>query len=132
MPDQSTQSGSSGAGGSGGAGGAGGSGTGAGGYNIPFSLSAASTYSVPQNLLAPTYFVFGSAGARVGGDIASGAESYAPATATSSAAQRDSSATTGAQEGALGAIGLPTKYTGIAVVAGLVILGAIYIWKKTH
>lgn len=109
-----------------GSGGAGGSGTGAGGYNIPFSLSAASTYSVPQNLLAPTYFVFGSAGARVGGDIASGAESYAPATATSSAAQRDSSATTGAQAGTLGGFSLPGKYTGLAIVA---IIGFI-IYKK--
>lgn len=56
------------------------------GYNIPISLSLAETYSVPQTMLTPTYFVFG-AGNKVGGDIEQNPQNINPATATSATAQ---------------------------------------------
>jgi len=101
------------------------------GYNIPISFSAAQTFSVPQTQTTPTYFVFRSAGAKVGGDIDAAAESYAPATATSSAAQRDATAVTGEQS-ASGFFQSDTQKTIliVAAIAAVALLGAIWIYKR--
>jgi hypothetical protein len=55
------------------------------GYNIPVSLSAASTTSLPQNTGMPVYFVFDSTDSRFGA-FSQEANPVQPATATSSAA----------------------------------------------
>lgn len=101
------------------------------GYNIPISLSAAQSFSVPQTLTTPTYFVFRSAGARVGGDIEAGAESYAPATATSAAAQRDATAVTGEQS-ASGFFKSDTQKTVVIVasVLAVAIIAAVWLYKR--
>lgn len=70
---------------------------GGGGYNIPVSLSAAQTYSVPQTVNAPYTVVFGSAN-KTGGDTEVSPVNYNPATAVASAALGgDSNAQAGAQ-----------------------------------
>lgn len=72
-------------------------GGGGGGYNIPVSLSAAQTYSVPQTVNAPYTVVFGSAN-KTGGDTEVSPVNYNPATAVASAALGgDSNAQAGAQ-----------------------------------
>jgi hypothetical protein len=92
------------------------------GYNIPISLSSASTWSVPTSINASVPIVFGS------GDLVSAGESQAnpvqPATATSSAAEGNagssssgSGATTGGSSVMLWvAIGV----AGVAVVMSLI------------
>ena len=101
------------------------------GYNIPISVSDAQTYSVPQNTSSPTYFVFGSAGADVGGGQTSQeANPYAPATATSSAAEGNAASSTNAPGQATNSIpttGLSTQTilligAGVLVVVGIVVL----------
>jgi len=96
------------------------------GYNIPISLSAASTFSVPQTLNAPSYVVYGS-GNRVGGDTEQSPQNINPATAVSSASQRDASASSSGSgvEGLLaGGSGLSTQSITI-IVAGVVAVAAI-------
>ena len=56
------------------------------GYNIPISVSVADSFSVPQSQNLPDYIIFGNAG-KTGGDITANPQSYAPATAVSSAAE---------------------------------------------
>jgi|SRR5882757_1995067 len=68
----------------------GGTSGGAGGYNIPISVSAAETFSVPQSLVSPTNIVFGS-GNVLSEKNTSDPYSNAPATAVSSASERDAS-----------------------------------------
>lgn len=110
-------------------------GAGAGGYNIPISIAPASSYSVPQTLATPTYFLFNSAGATVGGALQAGAESYNPATATASAAQRDSQATTGAQSATIpslfGGSGSNT-WVYVAAISVVGIIAAIIVYKKIN
>lgn len=65
------------------------------GYNIPISVSRAQSFSVPQEQAAGTVFNFSSPGAS-GDWYSQGQRSETPTTATSSAAQRDANATTGA------------------------------------
>lgn len=98
------------------------------GYNIPISLSAADSFSVPTSFASPTYFNFSGSNVRQGGDVESNPLSYAPATAVSSAAQ-DSP---GARGGSANVPGLPegifkdkSKMTWVAVAAGAVALIAI-------
>lgn len=118
------------------------------GYEIPISVSAAETMSIPQNLATPTYFVFAPTGS-VGGDLSQQANPYQPATATSSAAVGGSAASaTGAQSaGGLGGIGsggspaqgtinLPgglSVTTTQAIYIGLGVLAALAaIWYIKH
>lgn len=109
-----------------------GSGTGGGGgYNIPVSLSAASSVSTPLNQAAGTVFNFNSPGAS--GDVYhQEANPVNPATATSSAALGgDSNAETAL--GNLGqATGIPPKYLliGGGVVAAVVVIGLFLYLRK--
>jgi hypothetical protein len=105
------------------------------GYNIPISLSAASTFSVPQTLLTPSYVVFGT-GNRVGGDIEQSPQNINPATAVSSASQRDASASSSGSgvEGLIaGSGGVDTKtllIAGSAIVIVALIIGAAIYFRK--
>ena len=112
-----------------------------GDYNIPISASVAESTATPQNFRGETYFVFNSAGATSGGGATGQqANPYAPAVATSSAAQgQGSSARSSAQLGGPPAnlpifgtaLGLSTPML-IGIGAGtLLVLGlAAYIY--TH
>ena len=112
------------------------SGGGGGGYNIPVSVSAASTFSVPQTINAPSYVVYGSAN-RVGGDTEQNPSNINPATATSSAAEGNagSSSSGSGVSGLLGG-GLDSKTlliiggAGLAVVALIVV--AIVVTRHKH
>ena len=107
-------------------GGAGGAG---GGYNIPISVSRAETTSLNPNQIAGSQINFGS-GDMHGGWYDQTNEPYQPATAVSSASQRDAQSN-------LGGIGLPaasginpaTLYVvaGVGIVA---VVAAIYFARK--
>jgi hypothetical protein len=92
------------------------------GYNIPISLSVSESFSVPQTITAPTFFAFG--GSQAGGDFQdTGSSSYAPSTATASAALGDSSAYTGEQ----GAGGFGQRLAGGLNPSTMLLVGGIAI-----
>jgi len=107
---------------------------GGGGYNIPVSLSAASTYSVPQTVNAPYTVVFGSAN-KTGGDTEVSPVNYNPATAVASAALGgDSNAQAGAQgltqaAGLLSGGGSTNKYLLYGGIALAVVAVALVAYK---
>lgn len=100
-----------------------------GGYNIPISVSRAETTSQNPNQIAGSNINFGS------GDVHGGwydqtNEPYQPATAVSSASQRDAQSN-------LGGIGAPASNginpTMLYVIAGVGVVGiiaAIYLSRK--
>jgi hypothetical protein len=103
---------------------------GAGGYNIPISVSLASTFSVPQTANAPTYIIFGS-GNKTGGDTQQNPSNINPATAVSSASQGDgSSARSAAKDTGVASAQDNTNAakdnTMLYIIAALVIGAAIY------
>jgi len=93
------------------------------GYNIPISVSAAETFSVPQTQNAPTIFAF--RGGLFGGSAAS-PENINPATATSSAAEGNagSSSSGSGVSGLLGQSGLTTPKA-VLIVGAMITLVAL-------
>ena len=100
------------------------------GYNIPVSLSLAESYATPQNTAAGTVFNFASPFAS-GDTYSQQANPVNPATATSSAAQRDATAQTTSPT-VVGGADMPgvTNWSKVTfmVLAGLIL--ALVIWKK--
>lgn len=103
---------------------------GRGGYNIPISLSFASTTTSSASQNAPTVFNFNSPNA-TGGESNSTSEPIAPATATSSAAEGNAaSGTSGSGVGATGASSSSlTSYLPYILIGGAV-LAFIVLRKK--
>ncbi len=104
------------------------------GYNIPISISSASTFSVPQTTNAPTYINFGT-GAQQGGDIAQNPSNINPATATSAAAEGNADAKSSGSgvEGLLPTGGTNSKtmiVIAASVVAVALIIGAAIYFRK--
>lgn len=105
----------------------GGSGSGAG-YNIPISLSSARTTSLNPNQIAGTVINFGSGDAS-GGWYDQTASPYQPATAVSSAAQRDASSNLGALPDQ--SVGIdPKMIYGLAIGGIVLVIAAIYLTRK--
>lgn len=94
---------------------------GGGGYTIPISVSAAHSFSVPQNTAAPTIFNFG-AGNVEGGEYENEQSPVQPVTATASTALGGNS-NAAAQVGAGGQIDSKTLL--IAGVAAAVVVGGL-------
>jgi hypothetical protein len=101
------------------------------GYNIPISVSAAETFSVPQTQNAPTIFAF--RGGLFGGSQAS-PENINPATATSSAAEGNagSSSSGSGVTGLLGQGGLTTQKAVLIGFGALALVGlvATFVFRK--
>lgn len=104
---------------------------GAGGYNIPISVSLASTFSVPQTANAPTYIIFGNRNV-TGGDTQQNPSNINPATAVSSASQGDGSrASSAAKETGVASeqdnTNAEKSNSTIYIIAALIIGAVIYL-----
>ena|SRR5258706_2082994 len=104
------------------------------GYNIPISVSAAESFSVPQNITSPSYIIFGNA-RDTGGDITPSNLSYAPATAVSSAALGNAGSSNVQGQMSLQSLMDLFKQHKIASIAGAITVIAIagfayYYWRK--
>ncbi len=100
------------------------------GYEIPISVSAASSFSVPQSIATPTIFNFGS-GDVDGGHFSNEQDPVQPVTATASAALGGDSNAASSTPISMGAgINPNTILIAGAVVVSLVIaVAAIYLIK---
>lgn len=108
----------------------GGGGGGGGGYNIPISVSRAETLSANPNQNAATVMNIGSVGDASGGSVSQRNDPYMPATAVSSASQRDAQSSLGGVIGGNKGSELPlglTKEAWIAIaIAGVLTVGVAY------
>lgn len=102
------------------------------GYEIPISVSAASSFSVPQSIASPTIFNFG-AGDVDGGHYANEQDPVQPVTATASAALGgDSNAASSTPISMGGKLDTKTILIFGAVGAALLTVGivAIYLIRR--
>ncbi len=97
------------------------------GYNIPISVSVADSFSVPQSQNLPDYIIFGNAG-KTGGDITANPQSYAPATAVSSAAEGNAASNL-AQSGPPPGFftSLTSNKTTLAIIAGSIVIAIVAV-----
>jgi hypothetical protein len=101
------------------------------GYNIPISISAAETFSVPQTTNAPTIFAF--RGGSFGANTVS-PENINPATATSAAAEGNAGASSSGSGvmGILGQGGLTTEKAVLIGFGALALVGLVAVFMLRH
>ena len=104
------------------------------GYNIPISVSAAESFSVPQSITSPSYIIFGNA-RDTGGDITPTTLSYDPATAVSSAALGNAGSTNQQSQLSLQSLlGMfqQHKAASLSIALAAIVLAGVgyYYWRK--